>query len=151
VPSSTNPDALVLYPFPHPNTLSNVTHPGLVINQVQEGARKLYRVKWPYYHYSINHVLPHALRPSKKRQQRKGILQLLTWRSVPPLCDIHLQLFTQKVNDVSRNCAISKFEEWKVWRVILFNIPQFLHPTCDNNISKDASIVHYESKGRYGI
>jgi hypothetical protein len=30
-------------------------------------------------------------------------------------------------------------------------IPQFLHPTSYNNISKHASIVDYESKGRYGI
>jgi len=104
----TNPDVLIFYPSPH---LPIQTHPGLVINQVQEGARKLYRVKWPCYHYLLHQVLPHGLWPYKQRKQRKGILQLPTWRSVPPPCDRHLQLFTQKVNDVSRNCAISKFEE----------------------------------------
>jgi hypothetical protein len=73
-------------------------------------------------------------------------LQLRTWRLIPPL-----QLFTPNVNDVSYNCAVSKFEEWKIRRIILSNIPQFLHPTSYNNISKYASIIHYESKGRYGI
>jgi len=87
------------------------THPGFVINQVQEVARKLYRVKWPCYHYLLHHVLPHGLWPYKQRKQRKGVLQLPTWRSVPPPCDRHLQLFTQNVNGVSRNCAISKFEK----------------------------------------
>ncbi len=76
----TNPDVLVLYPSPHPNTLSNVTHPGLVINQVQDRARRLYRVKWPCHHYLLHHVLPHGLWPYKERKQRKGILQLPIWR-----------------------------------------------------------------------
>ncbi len=66
--------------LPHPNTLSNVTHPGLVINQVQGGARKLYIVKWPCHHYLLHHVLPHGLWPYKERKQRKGILQLPIWR-----------------------------------------------------------------------
>jgi hypothetical protein len=76
----TNPDVLVLYPSPHPNTLSNVTHPGIVINQVQGGARNLYRVKWPCYDYLLHHVLPHGLWPDNECKQRKGILQLPTWR-----------------------------------------------------------------------
>jgi hypothetical protein len=100
----------------------------------------------------LHHVLPHCLWPYKQGKQRKGILKWPTWTSIPPPYDRQLQLFTQKVvNDVSCNWAVSKFEEWKVRRVILSNIPQFLHPTSYNNISKDASIIHYESKGRYGI
>jgi hypothetical protein len=60
--------------------LSIQTHPGLVINQVQEGATKLYRVKWPCYHYLLHHVLPHGLWPHKQRKQRKGILEYCNYQ-----------------------------------------------------------------------